>query len=83
MLAEVADRAGQHREDHRGECHGERRMDGHVEADGQQGNRDAGAAGTDKANQGAEDEHGGKQHEDHPFKQKSQERLHPGCYLQW
>ena len=41
-----------------------------MEADGQQGNRDAGAAGTDKANQGAEDEHGGKQHEDHPFKQK-------------
>ena len=60
MLAEVADRTGKHREDHRGECHGERRVDGHVEADGQQGNRDAGAASTDKANQGAEDEHGGK-----------------------
>ena len=39
-----------------------------MEAHGQEGNRDAGTAGSDKADEGAQDEHGDEEHENLPFR---------------
>ena len=62
VLAEMADGAGERREDHRGERDGERLVDGDAEADIEQRDGDACAAGADEADERAEREHGEKDH---------------------
>ena len=54
-------------EDHRGERDGECLMDGDAEADVEQRDGDAGAAGTNEADERAEREHGEEDHRGTPF----------------
>lgn len=62
VLAEMADSAGERREDHRGERDGECLVDGDAETDIEQCDGDACAAGADEADERAEREHGEKDH---------------------
>lgn len=62
VLAEMADRAGERRKDHRGKRDGERFVDGDAEADIEQRDGDACAAGADEADERAKREHGEKDH---------------------
>ena len=66
MLAQVADGARKHREDHRSEGHGECGVDRHMEAHDEERDRDAGSAGPDEADKRAERQHRSKEHKDSP-----------------
>ena len=72
-LAEVADGAREHREDHRRERDAERRVDRHAEADGQKRDDDPCAACADEA-----DERTQKQHREENHKSSSTSSV-SGC----
>ena len=61
-LAEVADSAREHREEHRRERDAERRMNRHAEADGQERDDDARAARANEADERPQDQHREENH---------------------